>query len=134
MLYVKLKGENGEQCIAYPTPIYVRRQSNGVIVSCLPGKKAQGIVSPDGAEIWQLAGRDSLGDGYAVVWEITMAEYEEWYALQTQPELPDPEDTDPVIPEGTDPTTVLTRAELTVKVSELDEALNLLLSGVTEDE
>lgn len=44
----------------------------------------------------------------------------------------DPEDTKPEIEEGGEETYVMTRAELTEKVTELDEALNLLLSGVTE--
>ena len=43
----------------------------------------------------------------------------------------DPEDTAPEIPEGAE-TEPMTRAELTEKVLELDEALGMILSGVTE--
>ncbi len=134
MIYLKIEEESRTMFYAIESPCYVLRQRNGIIVRCEAGKKAQGIVSPDGNEIWQLPGREPLGEGYPVVQEITMAEYDELLALETQPELPDPEDTDPVIPEDTDPDTVLTRAELTEKVIELDEALQMLLSGVTEDE
>lgn len=133
MLYLQLEGTESQLLYAIEEPIFVRRQQNGVIICCEAGKKVQGIVSPDGSEIWQLAGRISLGEGFPVAQEITMAEYDEWYAHQNMGEDADPEDTAPVIPEGTDPATVLTRAELTVKVTELDEALQLLLSGVTED-
>ncbi len=133
MLYLQLEGTGSLLLYAIKEPIFVRRQQNGVIVCCEAGKKAQGIVSPDGSEIWQLLGRESLGEDYPVAQEITMAEYDELLALQNQPQEPDPEDTDPEIPEGVNPATVLTRAELTEKVYELDEALQLLLSGVTED-
>ena len=132
MIYLKEPSTEGKY-YALASPVYVHRQSNGLVVRIDSPAAAQGIVSPDGSQIWQLAGRPTLGEGYAVVEEITMAEYDEWASLQNQPEPPDPEDTDPVIPEDTDPETVLTRAELTEKVGELDEALQMLLSGVTED-
>ncbi len=132
MLYLKHHHEEGVTLYALEEPIFVRRQGNGIIVRVDSPALAWGVVSPDGSEIWQLAGRTSLGEGYAVAEPVTGEEYETWLVLQEQ--APDPEDTDPVIPEGTDPATVLTRAELTEKVKELDEALNLLLSGVTEDE
>ncbi len=134
MIYLKILEGDDISLYAIEDPIYVLRQTNGQIVRCEGGKKVQGILSPDGSEIWQLPGRESLGEDYPVAQEITMAEYDELLALQNQPEEPDPEDTDPEIPEGVDPATVLTRAELTEKVNELDEALILLLSGVTEDE
>lgn len=46
-------------------------------------------------------------------------------------ESDDPEDIIPEVGEDTE-APIMTRAELTQKVAELDEALNLLLSGVTE--
>ncbi|MBP3413029.1 MAG: hypothetical protein J6K89_07175 [Oscillospiraceae bacterium] len=132
MLYLRMVGSDPEKLCAIEDPLYVLRQRNGVIVRHPYGKRVQGVLSPDGNEIWQFSDRESLGESYAVVEKITMAEYDLWYALQNQPEEPDPEDTDPVIPEDTEPETVMTRAQLTEKVGELDEALNLLLSGVTE--
>ena len=96
---------------------------------------AQGVVSPDGEELWQFADRETLGEDYDVVEIITEAEYIHWLLQQEAEEtLPDPEDTQPEIPENIDPATILTRAELTEKVTDLEEAMNLLLSGVTEDE
>ena len=56
-------------------------------------------------------------------------------------EIPDPEDIDPVLPDepGESEPVIMTRAELTAKVQEqtaeiadLNEALDMLLSGVTE--
>jgi len=136
MICLRQETAVGDLFYALDEPIFVRRLRNGVIVRVESPALAWGVVSPDGFEIWQLAGRGSLGEGYPVVEQITMAEYEQWLAVQeagSAPEVPDPEDTEPVIPEGVDPVTVLTRAELTVKVTELDEALQLLLSGVTDD-
>lgn len=132
MLYVKFVRDSEEVYFAIATPVYVRRQKNGKVVRCDSPTLAQGVVSPDGSEIWHIADRPPMGEEYSTVERITAAEYEEWNLLREQ--APDPEDTDPVIPEGVDPGTVLTRAELTVKVTELDEALQLLLSGVTEDD
>ncbi len=123
MMYYKLVGTDTAELYAIETPVFVLRQDNGVIVRCQGGKRAQGILSPEGSEIWQLWDREPLGEGYPVAREITMAEYDELLALQNQPELPDPEDTDPVIPEDVEPDTVLTRAELTEKVKKLEEEL-----------
>lgn len=133
MLYVRMVGKDPDELYAIENPSYVLRQRNGIIVRHPEGNRVQGVVSPDGSEIWQLSDRVSLGESYPVVERITMAEYDEWYAQQNQLEDTDPEDTEPVIPEGTEESSILTRAELTEKVIELDEALNLLLSGVTED-
>ena len=99
------------------------RQKNGVIVLCNSETRAQGILSPDGGEIWQLEGRESLGEGFPLVRFVTMAEYDEWVALRNAPPEPDPEDTEPEIPEDVEPETVLTRAELTEKVRQLEEEL-----------
>lgn len=133
MVYVRT--ENREPgYFAIEDPVWVRLQSNGSVVRCEEEDSPGGILCPHGSEIWQLEGNPSLGGGYPVAVRITTAEYEEWECLRNQSPDPDPEDTDPEIPEGTDPATILTRAELTIKVTELDEALQLLLSGVTEDE
>lgn len=134
MLYLKHFEKDGMlKMVSIPKPIYVRRQSNGMIVTCPWGKGVQGVLSPDGSEIWQLKDREPLSQEYLIVEPVTMAEYDEWEALQNQTLQPDPEDTDPVIPENVEAETVMTRAELTAKVMELDEAMELLLSGVTED-
>jgi len=136
MICLRQETAVGDLFYALDEPIFVRRLRNGVIVRVESPALAWGVVSPDGFEIWQLAGRGSLGEGYPIAEETTRAEYEQWLAAReagSAPEVPDPEDTEPLIPEGVDPVTVLTRAELTERVTELDEALHMLLSGVTED-
>ena len=157
MLYIK-KGKQTFTCFCLDPPVYVRRQKNGVVVSIDSFALAQGVLSPDHSQIWQLSGRPSLGEDYEEVDVITAAEYDAWVAEHgepddeepgirepeieepeiEEPEIPDPEieesetedpeDTNPVIPETMDPKTVLTRAELTEKVMELDEALQMILS------
>lgn len=103
---------------AIEEPVFVYRQANGVIDICNEAH-AQGVVSADESTYYQLAGRDSLGNGYAVTAEeISGTEYDEIVR-----ELPDPEDTEPeVTKQGK---YIMTREELT-------DALLLLLSGVTE--
>lgn len=59
----------------------------------------------------------------------TYSEYEE--PIESD-DVVDTEDIDPEVPDGTEETAIMTRAELTAKVTELDEAMELLLSGVTE--
>ena len=133
MVYLERTDSDERILCAIEHPGYLLRQKNGVIVLCNGGPRAQGILSPDGGEIWQLEGRESLGEGFPLVRFVTMAEYDEWEALREGELRVDPEDTEPEIPEDVEPETVLTRAELTEKVNNLEEALDLLLSGVTED-
>ena len=136
MLYLEFNGEEKGHCLALEKPVFLRRERNGVLLRCDRQAPAQGVLSPDEREVWQLEGRPSLGDGYPTVRIITLAEYEEWLSLGNQDEyIPetDPEDLEPVVPDDVEPEMVLTRAELTAKVTELDEALQMLLSGVTED-
>lgn len=163
MLYLK-KIQDTDGYYAIEFPIYVRKQNNGLVVTCRSGTLAQGILSPDRESVWQLEDRPSMEKDYDLARIITEGEYHYWRSVRdladsdpedsqapdqtperpcedpeggsntdTDPDSPDPEDTDPVIPENVDPEKVMTRAELTVKVNELDEALELLLSGVTED-
>ena len=130
-MYIKVIHSEGNviQAEALPEPVYVYVQkSNGRILRCVP-EKAQGILGADGAVIYQLPGKASIPGAAGTAEVITEAEYLELLVVQNQPE--DPEDTSPEIPEE-EPQQVFTRAELTRKVLELDEALDLLLSEVTE--
>ena len=123
MIYLE-RNESGERILyAIEHPSYLIRQKNGVMILCPNEHQAQGILSPQGEEIFQLEGRDPLGEGFPVVHFVTMAEYDEWVALRNTPPEPDPEDTEPEIPEDVEPETVLTRAELTEKVRRLEEEL-----------
>lgn len=54
------------------------------------------------------------------------------YTYSEYEEIVDPEDINPEIPEGSEESVILTRAELTEKINELDEAIEMILSGVTE--
>jgi hypothetical protein len=123
MLYIKLHQEEGDRYLAIEEPIWLKLQRNGMVVRCGAGDKPGGILLPKRGEICQLVNRPTLGGDYPLVTEITMAEYDAWVALENQPPDPDPEDTEPVIPEDIDPDSVLTRAELTEKVRRLEEEL-----------
>lgn len=121
MLCVKImSGETMIGLEAIDSPVYVMLQKNNVVVRCLE-PMAQGIVSLDGSEIYQLDGKTSLGDGYSLAVPITLAEYDELAANYERDE--DPEDTNPEVPDGTVEGDVLTRAQLTAKVAELEEQL-----------
>lgn len=121
MLYVKImSGDTMIGLEAIDSPVYVKLQKNNVVVRCLE-PMAQGIVSLDGSEIYQLDGKTSLGDGYSLAVPITLAEYDELAANYERDE--DPEDTNPEVPDGTVEGDVLTRAQLTAKVAELEEQL-----------
>lgn len=121
MLCVKvMSGDSMIGLEAIDSPVYVMLQKNNVVVRCLE-PVAQGIVSLDGSEIYQLDGKTSLGDGYSLAVPITIAEYDELAANYEGEE--DPEDTNPEVPEGTGEGDVLTRAQLTAKVAELEEQL-----------
>lgn len=130
MLCVKvMSGDTMIGLEAIDSPVYVMLQKNQVIVRCLE-PMAQGIVSLDGSEIYQLDGKSSLGDGYSLAVPITLAEYDELAA--NHEDDTDPEDKDPEVPEGTDEGDVLTRAQLTAKVAALEEELHAakILLGV----
>lgn len=63
---------------AQESPVYVCRQaSNNMIIRC-PDVHAQGILSLDGSEIYQLNGKPSLhDDNICTAYIITMTEYED---------------------------------------------------------
>jgi len=132
MIYIKIWKEESNE-IALETlenPVYVYAQSdNGRILRCHE-VKAQGILSKDGSVLYQLHGKIPMEGTVATAMVVTAAEYAQLSAtMDTQEDM---EDTAPEIPEGIEETEILTRAELTRKVQELDEALELLLSEVTE--
>ena len=98
MLYLKVVDADGvEQVQMHENPVFVRMTKYG-IYSC-DEYYAQGVAAPDGSEIYQLYGKESLGldNGYIAL-KITQAEYEEWIQTHDQPDPVDPEDDEPVIP------------------------------------
>lgn len=132
MLYVKImEGDTVVTAEAHESPVFIcRQEKNNILVRC-PEVHAQGILSLDGSTVYQLDGKPSLDldNGYTA-YPTVMTEYEEIVNNQTQEE--DTEDENPEIPEGTDERTVLTRAELTAKVAELEDELQAakILLGV----
>ena len=120
MLYIKVLQDDKIVAVeAHSNPIYVRKQSNGVNVRCNE-VHAQGLLSVDGSVIYQLLDKEIISDTNLVAEIITTTEY---LNLVDSLEVPDVEDTDPVIPEDSEGEVILTRAELTQRVSELEEQL-----------
>lgn len=133
-IYIKIVDDTGEIVAVEELidPVYVYKQpSNGEIVRCID-TLAQGVLDAEGANIYQLYGKEPVDRAVATAMVITTAEYDELLLSLGTSEDEDEEDTDPEVPEGTDATQIMTRAELTEKVNELGEAMELLLSGVTE--
>ena len=129
MLYIKVTNGSSVTAEAIAEPSYVRRQTkNNLIVIC-PEQYAQGILSKDSSTVYQLAGRDSLGDDLPTAEIIYQAEYEELVAGAT-----DPDDDTPVTPPDDPDTEILTRAQLTEKVLALEDELAAakILLGVSE--
>ncbi len=104
---------------AHPTPVYVYKQTNGVVVRCTE-RKAQSILSIDGSTIYQLDGKEALENTDMVAMVITTTEY---LVLVEELDKEDTEDTDPEFPEDVPEEEVLTRAQLTAKVAVLEEEL-----------
>lgn len=120
MLYIKVLQDDKIVAVeAHSNPIYVRKQANGVNVRCNE-VHAQGLLSVDGSVIYQLLDKEVISDTNLVAEIITTTEY---LNLVDSLEVPDVEDTDPVIPEDSEGEVILTRAELTQRVSELEEQL-----------
>lgn len=120
MLYIKVLQDDKIVAVeAHSNPIYVRKQANGVNVRCNE-VHAQGLLSVDGSVIYQLLDKEVISDANLIAEIITTTEY---LNLVDSLEVPDVEDTDPVIPEDSEGEVILTRAELTQRVSELEEQL-----------
>ena len=120
MLYIKVIKDDVVTAVeAHPTPVYVYKQSNGVLVRCTE-RKAQGILSLDGSTIYQLYDKEPLPNAPILAMVITTTEYLTLVDTLVQE---DPEDIAPATPEDVTPEEVLTRAELTAKVTALEEEL-----------
>lgn len=136
MVYIKvMQGEEIITAEAHDSPVYVCRQTkNDILVRCSE-PKAQGILSLDGSTVYQLDGKASLGleDG-CTAYSIYLTDYEEIIAGLGDTGDTDEEDATPEVPEGTTEEQILTRAELTAKVAELEEKLlaTEILLGVSE--
>lgn len=120
MIYIKvLKDDTVVAVEAHPSPVYVYKQVNGVLVRCTE-RKAQGILSIDGGTVYQLYEKEALANATMTAMVITTTEY---LSLVDTLDKEDTEDTEPVVPEDTTEEEVLTRAELTAKVTALETEL-----------
>lgn len=120
MIYIKvLKDDTVVAVEAHPSPVYVYKQANGVLVRCTE-RKAQGILSIDGGTVYQLYEKEALENATMTAMVITTTEY---LSLVDTLDKEDTEDTDPVVPEDTTEEEVLTRAQLTAKVIALETEL-----------
>ena len=131
MLYIKIFNESGEaasvEALSNPVYVYVQPR-NGRVLRC-EKRLAQGVLDVTESKIYQLQDKAAVPGAVATAAVITTAEYQE---LEDTLGQTDPEDEIPEVPEGAEGETIMTRAELTAKVLELDEALEMLLTGVTE--
>ena len=127
MLYLKISDADGHfsSAEAIENPVYVKWQErNSLLLQCT-ALHAQGVLSADGSEAYQLYGKDEIPNLAHTAQVITQAEYE-------QVKDTDPEDESPSVPEDTSAEEVLTRAQLTAKVAELEETNAMLLGCVLE--
>ena len=87
-------------------------------------------MSLDGSTTYQLYGKAVMPNVTLTALLITMAEYDN--LMLDYEETEDTEDTNPEVPEGTNEEEILTRAELTAKVTALEEELTAarILLGV----
>lgn len=125
MIYIKVS-ENDVVIAAeaHENPVYVRHQPNGVNVRCHE-VKAEGILSVDGSEIYQIVGKPAMEGATKMAEVITTDEYLN-LVVELENNIPDnddEEDINPEVPDGGTEEQILTRAELTAKVAELEEQL-----------
>lgn len=116
MIYLKVLDADGNlsSVEAIENPAYVKYQSKNKLLIRCSEFHAQGILSANDAVAYMLDGKDPIPGLTRTAYIIGVAEYEQLRST-------DPEDTDPVLPEDTE-TEVLTRAQLTAKVAELEQA------------
>lgn len=122
MLYIKIiKNETVIAVEAHTSPVYVHKQSNGVLVRCSE-LKAQGILSVDGSVVYQLDGKEQLDNVSLVASVITTTEY--LNLVESLDELPS-EDVEPDV--GTEDNTssepVMTTTEMRERILALEEEL-----------
>lgn len=127
MIYLKILDADGHFSAVekIETPVYVRYQSKHSLLLQCPVLHAQGILSADHSVAYQLEGKEPIPGLTHTAVVIDAAEY-------AQLETADPEDDAPVIPDTGETAEVLTRAELTAKVTELEETNAMLLECLLE--
>lgn len=126
MIYLKVLDADGKfaSAEAIEAPVYVKYQSQNKLLLQCPALHAQGILDAAGGTAYQLDGKEPIPGLTRTAFIITKAEYEQLKDTDPEDDNPDPPD-DP----GTE---VLTRAQLTAKVTELEETNAMLMECVLE--
>ena len=99
-IYIKIMDDTGIVVAveALTPPVYVYKQpSNGEIVRCID-TQAQGVLDAEGANIYQLYGKETIDRAVATAMVITTAEYDELLLSLGTSEDEDKEDTEPETP------------------------------------
>lgn len=126
MVYLKVLDADGKfaSAEAIENPVYVKYQSKNKLLLQCPALHAQGILDVKGGTAYQLDGKEPIPGLTHTAYLITQAEYE-------QLKDTDPEDDNPKPPDDPE-AEVLTRAQLTDKVKQLEETNSMLLECVLE--
>lgn len=122
MVYFKIvKNDTIIAVEAHPTPVYVYKQRNGVVIRC-SAYYAQGILSIDGSTIYQLEDKPVLDDNLLIATKITTAEY--LNLVDTLDELPEEEvESDTEIENEPAGEKVMTTVEMRARILELEAEL-----------
>ena len=129
MVYIKIMKDDTIIAVeALPSPVYVGKQRNGVVVRC-PKFKAQGILSANGDSIYQLENKDKLDNASLTAIPITTTEYQNLAA--SLDELPSEEVENEVEVEVTEEPPLMTIAEMRARILALEE---MLYGGDKSDE
>ena len=129
MVYIKIMKDNTIIAVeALPSPVYVGKQRNGVVVRC-PKFKAQGILSANGDSIYQLENKDKLDNASLTAIPITTTEYQNLAA--SLDELPSEDVETEVEVEVTEEPPLMTIAEMRARILALEE---MLYGGDKSDE
>ena len=129
MVYIKIMKDDTIIAVeALPSPVYVGKQRNGVVVRC-PKFKAQGILSANGDSIYQLENKDKLDNASLTAIPITTTEYQNLAA--SLDELPSEETENEVEVEVTEEPPLMTIAEMRARILALEE---MLYGGDKSDE
>jgi hypothetical protein len=129
MVYIKIMKDDTIIAVeALPSPVYVGKQRNGIVVRC-PKFKAQGILSANGDSIYQLENKDKLDNASLTAIPITTTEYQNLAA--SLDELPSEDTETEVEVEVTEEPPLMTIAEMRARILALEE---MLYGGDKSDE
>lgn len=133
MDYYKIFGKDGSVIAAeaMEEPAFIMYQeSNGTYLRC-SRVKAQGILSADGSQIYQLKGYKAMPDEHLIAESITQTEYE---ILVEELDIDDDDDTEPEpSPDDEDPgSDVMTAQQMREKIIALEEGYTKLLQENAE--